>query len=215
MAANSTLPKAVPTQLDEAALSAAFDDFAQDVFRFCYRSVQDRTEAEDLMSTVYLEAWRCRGRAFLVEGSLRPWLLGIAANVVRAKRRALRRHGAMLARFAATSADDVETDHADAVAAVADTPHEQKRLAAAFRQLNPRDRAVAELCLVEEMDVSSAAMALGISESAVKSRLGRSRKRLRALLHSDDFRPVSSLKTLSGHLSSERQLGASTGGLHV
>jgi hypothetical protein len=59
--------------------------------------------AEDLTSLVFLEAWRTRHRAFLVQGSLRPWLLGIAANVVSTSRRSLHRHRAALARFAGSA----------------------------------------------------------------------------------------------------------------
>ena len=94
----------VRVELSRADLADAFDAFAQDVYRFCVRATGDRVLAEDLMSVVFLEAWRCRDRAVLVEATLRPWLLGIASNVVRTSRRSQRRHAAMLATLHATAA---------------------------------------------------------------------------------------------------------------
>jgi len=45
---------------------------------------------------VFLEMWRRRDRAVHFEGSLVPWLLGVANNVVRNLNRARRRYDAAL-----------------------------------------------------------------------------------------------------------------------
>jgi DNA-directed RNA polymerase specialized sigma24 family protein len=73
---------------------------ARQVYSFCGRRTGNWTGAEDLTSIVFLEAWRTRERAFLVEGSLRAWLFGIAAHVISTSERSGRRHRAALRRFA-------------------------------------------------------------------------------------------------------------------
>jgi RNA polymerase sigma-70 factor (ECF subfamily) len=51
-----------------------------------------------------------------VDGSLRPWLYGIATNVLRNASRSRRRHSAALQRYRASSDEMLHPDHADAVA---------------------------------------------------------------------------------------------------
>jgi RNA polymerase sigma factor (sigma-70 family) len=187
--------------VDSDDLSEAFDAHASDVFAFCLRRCGDRTEAEDLLSVVFLEAWRCRDRAVRVDGSWRPWLLGIATNVMRNAARSRRRHHAALARY---SSDQVVADPAEEAARLADLPALRDELDWAMRTLSRRERDVADLCLIDGLNTASAAIALGIPEGTVKSRLARSRDRLRALLHSGDItdptRPI-------GHQPSESQIG--------
>lgn len=196
---------------DRVAFGELFDRYAQLLYRLCRRRCLTPTQAEDAMSVVFLEAWRCRDRMTLVEGSLRPWLFGVATNVLRHQARTLRRHDAALQRFHAGTprsvadiADDIVEEQATATdAAIALT---------ALGQLTPRERDIAELCLVEGLALSTAATALGISEGAARYRLGRARSRLRRALRrsgeeSADGRP-------SGHQLDEpetRAAGTSVG----
>jgi DNA-directed RNA polymerase specialized sigma24 family protein len=84
-------------RVETSDLTGAYDAHALDVFAFCLRRCGDRTEAEDLLSIVFLEAWRCPERAVLVDGTWRPWLLGIASNGLRNAARSRRRHQATTA----------------------------------------------------------------------------------------------------------------------
>jgi RNA polymerase sigma factor (sigma-70 family) len=188
--------------VDAGDLSAAFDAHAADVFAFCLRRCGDRTEAEDLLSVVFLEAWRCRHRAVLVDGAWRPWLLGIASNVVRNASRSRRRYRAALARY---HRQDTVTDIADEAARLADLPALRDDLARALRALSVKEREIAELCLVEGLDARTAAAVLGIPEGTVKSRLARTRDKLRTLLHSGDF---TDLDVRNGHQPIEHPLRA-------
>ncbi len=64
---------------DHAAHGALFDRYGQLVYGFCARRCGDRGRAEDMLSIVFLEVWRCRTWIVLVDESLRPWLLASCA----------------------------------------------------------------------------------------------------------------------------------------
>lgn len=197
--------------LDRDALSAAYDAYAQDVFSYFARRCDDRALAEDLLSVVFLEAWRARDRAVLVDDTLRPWLIGIAANVLRNSRRSTRRHRAALERYKAT-ADLVEPDHADAAATRADSPRDRALLDATFDQLSRKDRQVVDLVLIEGLTPTEAAIATGLPLGTVKSRLAHARARLRGLLRSSDNFSGTDPVGSSGHGQNKRPAGAPAGG---
>src|SRR2546428_11033925 len=75
---------------DGAAFGALFERHAKSVYNFCFRRTADWALAEDLTSVVFLQAWRHRAEPLRADSAL-PWLLGIAVNVLRDHRRALRR----------------------------------------------------------------------------------------------------------------------------
>lgn len=194
--------------LTREALGQAFDDRAQAVFRYCARHCGDRGLAEDLMSVVFLEAWRSRDRALLIDNTLRPWLLGIAANVVSNSRRSLRRHRAALDRYQASADRLVEPDHADSAVAAADASWDRARLDVAFAALSTKDRQVADLCLIEGLSPAQAAVALSLPIGTVKSRLAHARDRLRGVIRADELDLSTDPKTGSGHGRYEHHVGA-------
>lgn len=165
---------------DAAAFGEVYDRYATAVYRACWRRCGP-DEAADLLSVVFLEAWRCHDRVFVVEGSLRPWLLGITLNVCRGHRRHLRRHAEALTRFQA-SADVLTPDPTEELLARLDAGSAAAEALEALRRLPARQRDVADLCLVHGMTTRQAAACLGIDEGTVKSRLDRARRALRAVL---------------------------------
>jgi RNA polymerase sigma factor (sigma-70 family) len=170
-------------------LGDAFDRFAPAILEYCFRHGEP-SEAEDLMSVVFLEAWRCRASAVLVDDSLVPWLFGIAKNVLRTKRRSLRRNRAALERFrVSTIAELIEPapDPADAVAAEDAALSLRREVRQALDRLSEKDREVVERCLLGTESVAQAAQALGIPEGTVKSRLHHARGAMRRLLRSDEL----------------------------
>ncbi len=175
---------------DADAFGEAFDEHAGAVYAHAVRMLGNRSAAEDAVSLTFLEAWRLRSRlrpdGHTEEGnrseSIRPWLLGIATNVVRNASRAARRHRAALLRV---PLHDVDLDFADDVVG---RMAEADELAAAHRalaQLRPKDRDVVLLCVWAGLDYAAAAEALDIPVGTVKSRLSRARARLRVLATTD------------------------------
>ena len=163
------------------------------------------------MSVVFLEAWKARQRAVLVDGSLRPWLYGIATNVLRNSARSARRHQAALDRYRRLHAPETELDHADAVADLADADRTRQAVDAAFRALSRKDRDVAELCLREGLSPAAAAAALGLPVGTVKSRLAHAREHMQRVLRPGEPDDGTDPAGPTGHEQDERPLGAPAG----
>lgn len=191
--------------LESAAFEALFVAEANAIYAFCARRCGDRVLAEDLLSVVFLEAWRHRHRAIALDGSYRPWLFGIATNVLRNSRRTLRRHSDALARYHMSNPIS-EHDPADEVAARVDGRSLSARLVQALATLSTKERDVAELCLIQELTIAGAAAALGLPEGTVKSRLARARTRMRRVLRTSESSDPSEV---CGHVLHERRSGAS------
>lgn len=167
---------------DTTALGEAYDEHAQVLFRYAMRVCGHQAAAEDVVSATFLEAWRCRERLRPDGDGLRPWLLGIATNILRSTARETRRRDTALARLADRG---VLPDFAeDVVARLYDT--EQLDAArAALKRLRRRDREVFALVVWAGLDYAAAGEALGIPVGTVRSRLSRARDRLRTLAEAE------------------------------
>lgn len=190
---------------DPAVFAMVYREHVQLVYGFCLRRCLDASVAEDAVSMVFLEAWRLRQRAHLVDGQLRPWLLAIAHNVLRNLARARRRHDAALRRYHAEFERHAMAASGDAAEGLAAA--EQAAIArAAIRRLSRKLREVAELCLIGELPPREAASILQLPESTVRSRLALVRQRLRLVLQTSEPLDAS---PRSGHRMGERRPGAS------
>lgn len=162
---------------DPAALAEAFREHADAVYRHALWSTGNWATAEDVVSLTYLEAWRSRERLRPEEtDSLRPWLLGIATNVLRNTARSARRHRRALAR---TERTDTVPDFADEVTGRLADAEQLAAAKAALEGLRRTEREVFTLCVWGGLDYASAAEALGIPVGTVRSRLSRARAKLR------------------------------------
>lgn len=157
---------------DTARFERLFDRHAAELLGYCFRRTADAALAEDLVSVVFLEAWRRRG-ALRSDADARPWLYGIATNVVRHQWRSRRRHAAALARMAG-GRDDGEP--ADEVLA---RQHEMRAVLAGVAALPRGEQDVLALCVWSDLSYEDAARALDLPVGTVRSRLSRARARLR------------------------------------
>lgn len=177
---------------EPAAYEEIFAAYATVVYRYALRLTGDWAEAEDIVSLTFLEAWRLRKKVRPDGESLQPWLLGIATNVVRNKRRSARRFHNALSRLPRSEAvpdfaDELLTRMVD-----------NERLAAAraaFLQLKPVDREVFALYVWEGLSCEAVAEILGVRPGTVRSRLSRARKRLRESQHDSGSGQVSGSRT--------------------
>lgn len=163
---------------DADAFGELFDAHVQVVYAYAARWTGNRAAAEDVVSLVFLEAWRLRDRLHPDGDSLLPWLLGIATNVLRHTSRTARRHRAAMDRLPPRQA---QPDFAEDLVTRLD---DGQRLAAAQRALpglRHREREVFMLCVWAGVGYAQAAEALGIPVGTVRSRLSRARSRLREL----------------------------------
>ena len=155
------------------AFGELWDRHRDRVFRHARRLLDQHADAEDATAMAFLELWRRRSDARVVDGSLLPWLLVVTTNVVRNMARSRRRYRDVLARLP-------EPEHArDAGELVAARSETASRIAALGR-LNPADQHLITLVAFDDVSLSDAATALGISYGAAKTRLSRARARLEA-----------------------------------
>ncbi|MCG5215325.1 RNA polymerase sigma factor [Streptosporangium sp. KLBMP 9127] len=136
--------------------------------------------ADDLAAEVFLVAFRKRDTFDPARGAVRPWLFGIATNLVWRHRRSETRR---LAAFRRAPVESGTVDgHEERVAARLIAASVQERLASALRDLPAGDRDVLLLVAVAELSYDEIAQALDIPYGTVGSRLSRVRKKLRAVL---------------------------------
>lgn len=175
---------------DADAFGLLFERHARTIYNYCFRRVGDWAAAEDLLSIVFLEAWRRRDKELLPDKVL-PWLLGIATNVVRNRRRSERRYAAALRRVPEPRP---EPTFEAAAAERLDDERLMRGALALITQLPRHEQDVFALCAWCELSYEDAALALEIPVGTVRSRLSRARARLRELDpnfgHEEDTKPI-------------------------
>ena len=192
---------AADARLDDAALierswhepeafAALYDRHAAPIHRFAGRRLGDQM-ADDVVGETFLAAFRRRKRYDLRRADARPWLYGIAANVIGKHRRAEVR---MLRAYARTGVDPVAAGHADLVDSRICAAAVQRDLAAALAGLPAGDRDVLLLIAWADLSYEETAAALGIPVGTVRSRLHRARRKVREALGGQD--PTSSNQEL-------------------
>jgi RNA polymerase sigma factor (sigma-70 family) len=162
---------------------ASFEEVFAAEFRPLFRYLQRRVgaaAAEDLAEATFATA-SANWERLDPDRPVRPWLYGIAANLLRHHWRDERR---MLRAYARTGVDPVLADDDEAAARV-DARAQRRVLAAALAELRPSDREVLLLHAWAELSDSEIADALSLPLGTVKSRLHRTRERLRNRLDPD------------------------------
>jgi RNA polymerase sigma-70 factor (ECF subfamily) len=157
------------------AFGVLFERHAQAVYNYLFRRTADWALAEDLTSVVFVEAWRRRTDVRLQRELLLPWLLGVATNVLRNKRRSQWRHRAALKRLPREHAQDFADEANDRL----DDEREMRTVLRTIAQLPRREQDVLALCAWAELSYEEAAVALGVPVGTVRSRLSRARARIR------------------------------------
>ena len=173
---------------DAAALSASrrdaerfteiFDGHFGPIHRFLYRRV-GRDAADELAAETFAVAFRRRHSYDPAKAGVRPWLFGIATNLVRHHVRGERRR---LLAYARTGVDPVFHPDLEAVDARVDAGAMGPKLALALATLRAADRDVLLLYAWADLGYEEIAQAIGVPVGTVRSRLHRARRRIRELL---------------------------------
>jgi len=129
--------------------------------------------AADLLGEVWLRAFAGRGGYDPAHRDARPWLYGIARNVLRAHWRA---------RPDQAAGPETAFDPWEAVVDRLDAAARAGTLIGALRALPPDERDVLLLVAWEQLTPAQAAAALGVPQGTARSRLHRARAALRLAL---------------------------------
>lgn len=166
---------------DEPALfGLLFERHSQALHRYIARRV-GASSAEDLTAETFVTAFRSRARYDTSYEDARPWLFGIAANLLRRHWRSERRQ---LRAYARTGVDPVSDEIGDADRRL-DASAAGPQLARALASTAHKDREVLLLYAWAELSYEEIARALGIPIGTVRSRLSRARAQIRELISPD------------------------------
>jgi RNA polymerase sigma-70 factor (ECF subfamily) len=155
-----------------------FEQYSPAVFGYLHRMSEDRHLAEDLTSETFYRAMRALD-GFRWDSSMKTWLLRIARNLYLNRKRRDDR---------SSSLDELEERGMVTAAADPDPEsrfireEESEVVRRALRALPEDDRSILLLSAEEELSCREIGDVLGISLTAVKTRLFRARRRLAGLL---------------------------------
>jgi RNA polymerase sigma-70 factor (ECF subfamily) len=161
---------------DSEAFAAIFERHFDEIHRHLRRRYPE--EADELAAEVFVVAFDARSRYRPMGDSARPWLYGIASNLLskrrRQERRALRAHARSGGRRG-----PAEDDFDDAVDR-ADAERRSRLLASAVGRLSADDRDTLLLYALSDLSYEEVAFALEVPIGTVRSRLARARRRASA-----------------------------------
>ncbi|MCX4975487.1 RNA polymerase sigma factor [Streptomyces sp. NBC_00620] len=172
----------VAQSLEEPELFARlYDRYAPDIHRYATRRL-GAGAADDITAETFLIAFRTRVRYDTDRPNARPWLYGIAGNLIGKQRRAEVRALRALAR---TGHDPVAESWAERADARVTAQSAHAPLAGALVGLSAGDRHVLLLVAWADLTYTEVAEALGIPVGTVRSRLNRARRKVRSALGAD------------------------------
>jgi RNA polymerase sigma-70 factor (ECF subfamily) len=159
------------------AFAVLFDRHYAAIAGFLRRRVE-RALADELAAETFLQAFTARERYDTSHKDARPWLYGIAANLLRRHHRSEQRR----LRAYARAVDPREAPVFEEIDARLDALAAQRELASALLALGPGERDVLLLHAWADLTYEQIARALAIPIGTVRSRLSRARRNACELL---------------------------------
>jgi RNA polymerase sigma-70 factor (ECF subfamily) len=160
------------------AFAILFERHARSVHRYLVKRVGP-LNAEDLLGETFVTAFRSRANYDLGRDDARPWLFGIATNHAR---HFWRSEGRRQSRSSVGLGDATAPDHGDEATSRAFFASQEGAVAHALAQLDDAHLDVLLLIAGPGFTYEEVAVALGIPVGTVRSRMSRTRERLRELL---------------------------------
>ncbi len=163
---------------DPESFAEVFDRHYGFVHRYLARRA-GRDLADDLASQTFTVAFSHRGRYRDDLGTARPWLLGIATNLLRAAYRGDQRVASIVERL---GSEAVVSSSRFALADASANREDDNRLTDALAHLDPGRRDALLLHALGELSYAEIAAAMDIPIGTVRSRISRACAALRAEL---------------------------------
>ena len=165
---------------DPEQFAPIFERHYQAIFRFLVRRLGRDTGAR-LASEVFTRAFESRHRFRYDSSSARPWLFGIANNLVRMEARKHRRGQTAFLKVVIDRPEDGRVQF-DRIDEQLDAASLSNRLQEGLVRLKSADRETLLLYALGELTYQEVADATGVPIGTVRSRLARARVTLRELL---------------------------------
>jgi RNA polymerase sigma-70 factor (ECF subfamily) len=156
--------------MTDADFRDAFHRHKDIVYRFAYRMTGSSSTAEDVVQDCFVAFWQKPQAYDPSRGALRPFLLGVARNLVLKRWRGERPH------------QELEDDSSVCLPFDMEGQERAEAVKQAILLLPPLQREAVILAEYEEMSLEEIAHATAAELAAVKSRLHRARQNLRRML---------------------------------
>ena len=154
------------------------------IYNLCLRITGNPEDAADMTQESFLKAWR-NLESFHFEAAFSTWLDRLASNTCLDFLRSAKRRRELSLTVEDESGESQLLDLPDPAPtpeASLLTNEENARLGAAMEQLDPEQRRILTLRVVNDLSYTEIAAVLNIKEGTVKSRLARARESLRKKL---------------------------------
>jgi RNA polymerase sigma factor (sigma-70 family) len=161
---------------EPARFADVFDRHYAAILQYLRRRI-DQSSADELAGDTFAVAFRSRDKFDPSRSSARPWLFGIATNLLRRSRR----QEARQLRAHSRAARDPIQPHVSGTDDYLE-PVIEARLASALASLRQGDREVLFLFACADLSYEEISEAIGIPLGTVRSRLFRARRQVRELL---------------------------------
>ncbi|MFE4837563.1 RNA polymerase sigma factor [Arthrobacter sp. NPDC056691] len=158
-----------------AVFGQLYDRHASAIYRYAARRAGDFA-ADDVTSETFLVAWEQLGTYDASRDDARPWLFGIATNLLRQHHRA---EAKVLKAAAKSAAREAMADDSDRIAAEVDAKVATGRIAHALKSMAANDRETLLLYAWADLTYDGIALAMNVPVGTVRSRLNRARQTLR------------------------------------
>jgi RNA polymerase sigma factor (sigma-70 family) len=162
---------------DQVAFADLYDRHAESVARYAWGWVQSTSDVQDLLQETFLTAWQKAATVDVIGSSALPWSLATCKNHARNRqRKTMRRH---------------EMAFSEVMSEPGLDPQSEQRVRARWVQdeiaaLDPIDRRICEMCLIEGASYAEVSAELGRSVAFVGKRLQRAKARLRKVVTADE-----------------------------
>lgn len=166
---------------EPAEFAVLFDRHFTTIYRYIARRV-GRDGADDLAGEVFRIAFERRASFDPRWRSARPWLYGIATNLLRGRHRSEQRRLRATQRASTAALVVTAGDEFDRIVERLDAETEAEQVARAVDQLTDGERDALLLFAVEGLSYGEVATVLDIPVGTVRSRINRARSRIRELL---------------------------------
>jgi RNA polymerase sigma-70 factor (ECF subfamily) len=181
------------TKGDAAAFAELFEQNRDKLLALAYRLTSSTADAEDVVQDAFVSSWRHHDQ---FQGTAKPstWLYRVTFNAALMRLRTRRRKGAdsldaLPVGVAESMVQRGQYAHgADGIPAADDLLGSQARKSAvheAMQHLKPVDQQLMQLRYGEDLSTEEVAAMMGMSTSAVKTRLHRARQSMRDVVAED------------------------------
>ena len=160
---------------DKDDFTAAYDKFADAIFRHCYFRVSDREKAKDLMQEVFVRTWN-----YIVDGNeikeLKSFLYRTAHNLIVDEYRT-RKNDASLEELRYIGFDSAEDAREKLYARV-----DAKEILSLLDRLDPKHREVVIMRYIDDLGPKEISEITGESQNTISVRINRAIEQAKKLL---------------------------------